>query len=136
LRSGGSVVKRPPPTVAPMTIPALINTTFLAMCWPASVGANGKRVNVSAGDQDQRHGRAHHLHRQQEEGRPKKALRQAVRARSRTPKVARTGSDTAGPLVPTVRCSIVRAARSSAGLMPDTNFSAPNQKKMNPRPLQ
>jgi hypothetical protein len=38
-----------------MTIPVLMNTTFLTMCWPASVGANGKRVNVHAGDQDQRH---------------------------------------------------------------------------------
>ena len=116
-----------------MTMPAPISTTFLMMYWPSSVGANGKRVNVSVGNRIS--------------GMAVPTICTASRRRvarrkrfvsSPSPiahsQVASTGSETAGPTMPRVRCSIVRVARSSAGLMPGTNFSAPNHKKMNPSP--
>jgi hypothetical protein len=47
--------------------------------------------------------------------------------------VASTRIDTFGGISPKVSMSMVRVARSCAGLRPGKNFSAPNQKKTIPR---
>ena len=54
----------------------------------------------------------------------------------RLSQVARTGSETAGPMAPPLSCSIVRAASVSAGLAPGKNLRAPNHRNTTPRPIR
>ena len=54
----------------------------------------------------------------------------------RLSQAARMGSDTAGAMSPPLSCSIVRVARSSAGLSPGKNFSAPNHRNTPPSPIR
>jgi hypothetical protein len=49
---------------------------------------------------------------------------------------ARTGRPRAGPTAPKVRRSMVRVARSAAGLQPGTNLMAPNHRNTMPRAMR
>ena len=50
----GSATTRPPLTVAPITIPALISTTFLMMYCPSSVGARHDGKDFTREEKDRR----------------------------------------------------------------------------------
>ena len=127
-----SGVRRPPRTVAPITIPALTSTMFLIMYCPSSVGAYGICAKVSWGKK---------INGVMV---PSICTHSKSRvARMKTPKmspkpirhshVARSKSAVSGAMRPKVSMLMVRVARSCAGLRPAKNLRAPNHMKTIPR---